>query len=358
MNPLSFFLVTVRNQVESVIYKSESGLRFGQKMKKVKEEQHNTESFDSSCQVKPSEIPTVQPCVIVQSAEEKSLYRTNRIYACPICGKVYSYLESFRNHQKLHINSKAQLSKFSCQKCKKTFSSSASLTIHARFNKRCVSEQPTNHRCDQCSRSFSSVRKFEAHQEMHKLRPHRCTVCAKCFVSSEGLKTHLLGHESKKYKCDICQKSFRVPAELRYHYNIHTGAKPYKCNLCHRAFAQLGNLITHRKTHLTVFKEGDDVPLRKNDTAFIGQNQVLVIKNDILETTNVVCQEGLHNFSSFKGKSSDQTKFSSELLKDEEREPSNEALEVENWECFECGAHFREEAELHMHYMKHARGEI
>lgn len=327
-------------------------------MKKVKEEQHNLESFNSSCQVKPSETPTVQPCVIMQSTEEKSLYRTNRIYVCPICGKVYSYLESFRNHQKLHMNSKAQLSEFSCQKCKKTFSGPASLAIHIKFNKRCVSEEPTNHRCDQCNKSFSSVWKFEAHQEMHKLRPHRCAVCSKCFVRSEGLKRHLLGHDNKKYKCDICQKSFRVPAELRYHYNIHTGAKPYTCNFCHKAFAQLGNLITHRKTHLTVFKEGDDVPVWENNTAFIGQNQVLVMKNDILGTTNVVCQEGIdNNFSSFEGESSDKTNFSSELL-DEEQEFSNKALEVEDWGCFECGAHFREEAELHMHYMKHARGEI
>lgn len=341
------FLVIDHSQMESIINKSESG-----KQMKLKEEedQDNTESFDSSYQVKPPKVLPFQPCVIVQSAEEKSLYRTNRIYACPICGKVYSYLESFRNHQKLHINSKAELSELSCQKCKKTFSGPASLAIHIKFNKRCVSKEPTNYRCDQCNKFFSSALKFEAHQEMHKLRPHQCTVCAKCFVSLEGLKRHLLGHNNKKYKCDICQKSFQVPAELRYHYNIHTGAKPYSCNLCDKAFAQLGNLITHRKKHLTVFKEGDDVPLGRNDTDFIGQKQVVVVKKAVSQ------EKGLeNNSSSFEGLSSVKTCFSSGIL-DEEREPSGDALE--DWECFECGAHFQEEAELHMHYMKHARGEI
>ncbi|KAL0172072.1 hypothetical protein M9458_032383, partial [Cirrhinus mrigala] len=255
-----------KRQVESVSNRHGNGLGYVTKKKEEKE------TDEDSCQIKPSQIFTARPGVNKLLKKEKPVYpKTNKVYACAVCGKVYSYLESFRNHQKLH---KDQQLEIRCEKCLKTFKRPLSLTLHLKLSKQCVPEEPSNLHCEQCDKSFSSAVVFASHQDMHKRRPFWCDVCVKGFRSSVGLERHLLGHDNKKHTCDICQKSFRVPAELRYHYNIHTGAKPYTCDLCHKSFSQMGNLITHRKKHLEVFKEGEDVPLGRNNTGFRGNNRV------------------------------------------------------------------------------------
>ncbi|KAG9334637.1 hypothetical protein JZ751_007460, partial [Albula glossodonta] len=143
--------------------------------------------FSSSWEINPSEVFKVRPRVAMLSEEEKPVYSSShRVYACSICGKVYSYLER---------------------------------------------------------------------------KPFWCLSCAKGFKDSRGLDRHLLGHDLKRHKCDLCPKTFRVPAELRYHRNTHTGAKPYTCNLCKKTFSQLGNLITHRKKHVGVYKVGSETPI-------------------------------------------------------------------------------------------------
>lgn len=262
--------------------------------KKEEKETDEDESIDSSCQRKLSEIFPARSGVDMLLKEEKPVYaKTNRVYACAVCGKVYSYFESFINHQKLHIT-KDQQPEIHCKKCQKNFGRPVSLTLHLKLSKQCVPEESSDLHCEQCDKSFASAVVLASHQEMHKQRPFWCDVCAKGFRSSVGLERHLLGHENKKHSCDICQKSFQVAAELRYHYNIHTGAKPYTCDLCHKSFSQMGNLITHRKKHLEVFKEGEDVPLGKSDTGLRGKNQVSVMKKVVLGA-NVFGQEEVKN---------------------------------------------------------------
>uniref|UniRef100_A0A673K4F3 C2H2-type domain-containing protein n=1 Tax=Sinocyclocheilus rhinocerous TaxID=307959 RepID=A0A673K4F3_9TELE len=334
-----------------------------------------------SCQRKPSEIFPSHPAFDMLLKEEKPVFvKTNRVYACAVCGKVYSYFESFRNHQNLH-RTKDQQPEIRCEKCQKTFSRPVSLTLHLKLSKQCVPEEPSDLHCERCDKSFTSAVVLASHQEMHKQRPFWCDVCAKGFRSSVGLERHLLGHENKKHACDICQKSFRVAAELRYHYNIHTGAKPYTCDLCHKSFSQMGNLITHRKKHLEVFKEGEDVPLGKRDTLLRGKNRVSVMKKVVLGANNVFGQEEVMkkdpnenceekhvdvNDATLPESDLPDTSDSSDISSDEPqkclKEEQEETLHVQevngDWECIECGAHFTGESELHMHYMKHASGEV
>ncbi len=361
-------------QVESVTNGNDHDLLY----KKEEKETDEDESIDSSCQRKPSEIFPARSGVDMLLKEEKPVYaKTNRVYACAVCGKVYSYFESFRNHQKLHIT-KDQQPEIHCKKCQKNFGRPVSLTLHLKLSKQCVPEEPSDLHCEQCDKSFASAVVLASHQEMHKQRPFWCDVCAKGFRSSVGLERHLLGHENKKHSCDICQKSFQVAAELRYHYNIHTGAKPYTCDLCHKSFSQMGNLITHRKKHLEVFKEGEDVPLGKSDTGLRGKNQVSVMKKVVLGA-NVFGQEEVKNpkenceekhvdVNETTSPESDlpDTSDSSDISSVEpqkclkaEQEETLQVQEVDgDWECIECGAHFTGESELHMHYMKHASGEV
>uniref|UniRef100_A0A8C2ECD0 C2H2-type domain-containing protein n=1 Tax=Cyprinus carpio TaxID=7962 RepID=A0A8C2ECD0_CYPCA len=361
-------------QVESVTNGNDNDLRYFTKEKKVKEEKETDEFIDKSCQRKPSEIFPSHPAVDMLLKEEKPVFvKTNRVYVCAVCGKFYSYFKSFRNHQKLH-RTKDRQHEIRCEKCQKTFSRPVSLTLHLKLSKQCVPEEPSDLHCERCDKSFVSAVVLASHQEMHKQRPFWCDVCAKGFRSSVGLERHLLGHENKKHTCDICQKSFRVAAELRYHYNIHTGAKPYTCDLCHKSFSQMGNLITHRKKHLEVFKEGEDVPLGKRDTGLRGKNRVSVMKKFVLGANNVfgqeevmkkdpkeICEEkhvDVNDATSSESDSPD-TCDSSDISSDEPQKCLKEEQEVDSdWQCIDCGAHFHEESELHMHYMKHARGEV
>lgn len=361
-----------KRRVQSVSFANHRGLGYVVKKKKVKETDVD-ESLDGSCQLNQPEIFTACAGVAMVSEEEKPVFaKANKVYACAVCGKVYSYRESFRNHQKLHLTSKDQQLEICCKTCKKTFSRPFSLTLHLKLSKQCVPEESSVHHCERCDKSFASAVAFVNHQEMHKQRPFWCDACTKGFRSSEGLERHLRGHDNKKHTCNICQKSFRVPAELRYHYNIHTGARPYTCDLCHKRFSQLGNLITHRKKHLEVFKEGDNVPLGRKDTGYRGKNRVSVMEKVVLGVVNVFNQEkkdpvvedgdekiNAKNATLPKSDSSDSSSDEKQKHLNVAQKDDLQLQEVEeDWDCIECGAHFIRESELHMHYMKHASGQV
>ncbi|KAK6326627.1 hypothetical protein J4Q44_G00022720 [Coregonus suidteri] len=246
----------------------------------VEGDEEDEEFFDSSWQVRPSEIVTVRPRVAMLSEEEKPVFSSShRVYACSICGKVYSYLESFRNHQKTHEKEeKKQPTENKCPDCGKVFARPSLLVTHLKVHRPPVPMEPSTLKCDQCVKNFNSLQTYLIHMDLHKQKPFWCLACAKGFRDELSLDKHLQGHNLRRHKCDICEKSFRVPAELRYHYNTHTGAKPYKCTLCKKNFSQLGNLITHRKKHVGVYVGASKTPLGPRNHQFAGRRRVTEMK--------------------------------------------------------------------------------
>lgn len=66
-----------------------------------------------------------------------------------------------------------------------------------------------------------------------------------------------------------------------------------------------------------------------------------------------------NNASLSESDSSDSSSGEKQKHLNEAQEDDLQVQEVEgDWECVECGAHFIGESELHMHYMKHASGEV
>ncbi|XP_024241283.1 zinc finger and SCAN domain-containing protein 2 isoform X2 [Oncorhynchus tshawytscha] len=392
----------------------------------VEGDEEYEEFFDSSWQVRPSEIVTVRPRVAMLSEEEKPVFSSShRVYACSICGKVYSYLESFRNHQKTHEKEEKQPTENKCPDCGKVFARPSLLVTHLKVHRPPVPMEPSTLKCDQCVKNFNSLQTYLIHMDLHKQKPFWCLACAKGFRDELSLDKHLQGHNLRRHKCDLCEKSFCVPAELRYHYNTHTGAKPYKCTLCKKNFSQLGNLITHRKKHVGVYVGASKTPLGPRNHLFAGRRRVTEMKRlvftgmgstdeaeviDMLqehqneeeeeeeeeEEDIVTCEEesvseesgsesssedsGAEESSSGSGlsksdssdssgsDSSDDSDSSGSGVEEEEQEGKEETVleahvavqqkRPKEWECFECGEGFDQESALHLHYMKHASGEL
>ncbi|KAM4601194.1 uncharacterized protein ACJ7VT_020994 isoform 2-T2 [Polymixia lowei] len=276
-------------------------------------------------------------------------------------------------------------------------------------------------RCNRCSKTFNSLQTLLAHCDLHKRKPFWCLSCAKGFRDKKSLDRHLHGHNLRRHTCNICSKSFRVPAELRYHYNTHTGAKPFRCTLCKKSFSQLGNLITHRKKHVGVYVGFSKTPLGTKNPSYSQKRRVAKMKqmiftgvgNEVEMVTSMKDLEGeekreylrkhfeIKDYTSDKSNCDEESKYeepvpgecyfklselptssmsgssvsyspdaceSEEELQRRQRQDKNESQETNfiyrelnkywEWECFECDLGFDEEAELHLHYMKHASGEL
>ncbi|XP_035277644.1 zinc finger protein 184 isoform X2 [Anguilla anguilla] len=313
--------------------------------------------FSSGWELNPSEVFKVRPRVAMLSEEERPVYGpSHKVYACSVCGKVYSYLESFKNHQKMHLEKLPPPELFTCPECGRTFQRQANLIVHLKTHNKPI--VPENYKCDQCNKIFNSQQTWMAHKVIHTRKPYWCLSCAKGFKEAKGLDRHLLGHDLKRHKCDLCPKAFRVPAELRYHRNTHTGAKPYVCQMCKKTFSQLGNLITHRKKHVGVYKEGSETPIGGKPQS--GNRRVTELKKLIVMAMDDVDMAEEEESTEPEEEVVEREESEAEFEEEEVEEAEAEVVEKEEGalKCFECGSWFSQESELHLHYMKHASGQL
>ncbi|XP_047188110.1 zinc finger protein 569 isoform X3 [Scophthalmus maximus] len=347
-----------------------------------------------------------EPLDFTQSARVAAIkQKLRKVYACLICGKVYTYLVSFQKHQEQHgtksSTAKSQsiqnLHKYECPYCGMSFIRRTRLIGHLRVH---LSHRPSKAklpRCDQCNKDFTSIKSWMIHADRHREKPFWCLSCAKGFVDEASLDKHLQSHSLRQHKCDLCSKSFQMSSQLMNHYNSHTGAKPYQCSLCGKNFSHSGNIITHQKKHVRVFVGSSGRPLgiknaltlkkrvkKKNKAALtsVTEEELLEKKDrvqgnenpsehnelgDRVNSDDSDCGEPLHNLSGSAGSDlPDQSK--SETVPTQARQERDESESRETnghrdhkyweWECFECDMGFDDVAKLHLHYIKHATGEL
>ncbi|XP_034553838.1 zinc finger protein 184 isoform X2 [Notolabrus celidotus] len=331
--------------------------------------------------------------------------------SCIVCGKVYKYLSSFLKHQQQHKNDSPEMiyvnrgSKYGCADCGRVFGRKARLLCHMRTHRPRAPVNLKSLKCDQCNKSFTNEHSWKNHIELHKQKPFWCLSCPKGFFNEQSLKKHQLRHNQRKHTCSICSKSFILRSHLTYHHNTHTGAKPFQCTVCGKAYAHPMNLITHRKKHARVYagSSGMHLGLKKAIVA-----KKLEIKKQRLTFTRVT-EERDTNMSELPGKgecmeerrgekkTGEDAEFGdsvhyggmksrapehhfkiskalgldavrSETFQPRKKEQvgqkeTQERILYEDhkyceWECCVCDMGFDEVAELHMHYIKHATGEL
>ncbi|XP_026105009.1 zinc finger protein 91-like [Carassius auratus] len=197
-------------------------------------------------------------------------------------------------------------------------------------------------KCDKCAEAFPSEEQLNAHKEASKTRPHCCSLCCRGYWTANQLQQHLawhhearqhlpnelqyrpsasmtpgpsdnlqaLSHRSESlvklpvalvspqlgsHKCQQCGKTFLSPRALQQHQTLHKNAEPYHCSLCSQTFSDIRSLTDHHQECL------GDKELKDRDSTSTVRGEV-------------------------------------------------------NLTCIECGIFFKQETELHQHYIEHARG--
>uniref|UniRef100_UPI0037E9849B zinc finger protein 709 isoform X2 n=1 Tax=Semicossyphus pulcher TaxID=241346 RepID=UPI0037E9849B len=314
-------------------------------------------------------------------ADRVSKKKKPKFHSCLVCGKVYKYLVSFTKHQRLHDKqaparkSVQSLRKYECPDCGMAFIRQARLLSHQRIHRLGASLKSDSPRCSQCNKTFTSEKSWMSHTELHRLRPFWCLSCSKGYFDEVSLEKHLQGHYLKQHKCKICNKSFRLHTQLINHYNTHTGAKPFQCTVCGKGFAHPGNLISHRKRHPKVYAGSSGMPLGMKKSAIIAKKRLIKMKRRTLTTVDGEMDSNMDELPGME-ESRTKTLYDDAEFGDGVRSGDSESESVQlqtgqelesemyseqkywEWECCVCDMGFDEVGQLHLHYIKHATGEL
>ncbi|TNN76222.1 Zinc finger protein 91 [Liparis tanakae] len=286
------------------------------------------------------------------------------MHACSICGKVYKYLVSFRKHLRLHKismpkapeSSDQNLVKYQCPECEMPCINQTRLLEHLRVHRSFALKPP---RCGKCNKVFS-MKSWLAHVDVHKQNPSWCLSCTTGFEDEQLRDEHVQHHNQMEYKCDICLKSFGQSEQLRTHYKCHTGVKPFQCTFCGKSFSHPRYLYSHRKKHLGVDVGSSGIKISAN----IAEEQAIetrLLEEQEMDTSPGVldCGEPVHHGTISKppesaGSVHSETEWPQTVKEENVRSEHKDW----DWECVECDMGFDEMAELHLHYIKHATGEL
>lgn len=179
-----------------------------------------------------------------------------------------------------------------CDRCDKSFSTSAQLDRHSRIH-----SAPQNFECNRCEKAFENRQKLDEHTtSKHMINTNdktlKCDICGKVFVRAARLRKHMTTHETNEtnlaitcepcsmvfqdyakaiehceqkhdariemmkekaldeaYCCEFCEIAFIDIRALMEHRDVHSGKTPYECDLCSSKYDSFSKLKTHKQSH-------------------------------------------------------------------------------------------------------------
>lgn len=202
---------------------------------------------------------------IIKHISEAHHSKTGK-YSCTKCKKTYSDYRSMFLHMKSHSSydknsddfddsdidetmerlAKKQEKNFACETCGKRFAFSCLLKDHVNLH---TGLKP--YLCPHCGKYFSQKASLKQHCRTHNtIRPHKCPECPQSFYGKGDLNKHMRLHTGERpYVCEMCGETFIQSSHLVAHRRIHTGERPYQCDICSRGFTKNGDVLRHRRIH-------------------------------------------------------------------------------------------------------------
>ncbi|KAM4601193.1 uncharacterized protein ACJ7VT_020994 isoform 1-T1 [Polymixia lowei] len=259
---------------------------------------------------------------------------------CLDCGKRYSSAGALYNHRKVcpELKQEGKEPKEEIQPPEAVAEVPPLLSRQTEHIAKCL------FKCDKCGKAFQTVEQLATHKNQAKSRPYCCALCCHGYWTEAQLQQHLAWHDEVRrrlpielryrlsaamtsrppkpnspstdrkgnsslsltlnssnrsqtsHKCQHCGKAFLSPTALQKHEAQHSNNGSYSCSICPRTFSEIQDLIDHHQECMGDYKGQSDAP-------------AAVASGDTYGLT-----------------------------------------------CLECGTSFRQEIELHQHYIEHARG--
>lgn len=207
-----------------------------QRSNAIRYEEQNPEP-NSSKKILKKQKSKIPSHVVKISGDDNEVF-----YHCTICDKRFKS----RTQQYYHLFCNNTSKKpFKCDKCFKTFSTSAHLKYHE------AEHLKQSFQCSLCEKSFSKIQILQKHQRLHNRVTEQCQECGVKLRNKEALDAHLKRHQNiLPFECDKCDKKFSLQTSLRMHQKVvHIANKKFKCDVCGKVFNRNSSLKVHSISH-------------------------------------------------------------------------------------------------------------
>lgn len=176
----------------------------------------------------------------------KYVHSNERNFNCPICDATFKTKEKMKRHVKSHDK------KIECKICSRKFVAPHELKEHMMFH-----ENPNAFSCDVCKKSFSSRTCLRTHSKLHctfKVRNLQCDYCPFITHNYWSIVYHVKAHIKRKERfnsivggvtCKICGWVLKKKS-LWGHMQIHNAQK-MTCDKCGIDLKGKNNFIKHFK---------------------------------------------------------------------------------------------------------------
>ncbi|XP_036918226.1 paternally-expressed gene 3 protein isoform X2 [Sturnira hondurensis] len=189
-------------------------------------------------------------------------------YLCDECGRAFSVISEFVEHQIMHTRenlyeygesfihsvavsevrkTQARGKRFECKDCGETFSKSITLLEHRKSHSRGYFTECND---EEYEEPFMPSPTFRELQKIYgKDKFYECKVCKETFLHSSALIEHQKKTHGLDDKDDEHGETFKPSPTFKEFQKIYAKEKMYECKVCGEAFRHSLSLKEHQKIH-------------------------------------------------------------------------------------------------------------